>query len=91
CHPVYVPNAFSPNGDGENDVLFVYGNCIIEMKLIIYNRWGEIVYEGIDPKKGWDGVFKEKMENTAVFDYYLTYKLITGAEGSKKGNISLVR
>jgi gliding motility-associated-like protein len=91
CKPVYVPNAFSPNGDGENDVLYVYGNCISEMKFVIYNRWGEKVYEGTNPKEGWDGYFRGKAENTAVFAYYLEYKLLTGGEGNKKGNISLIR
>jgi gliding motility-associated-like protein len=91
CKPVYIPNAFSPNGDGDNDILYVVGNCIKDMKLVIYNRWGQKVYEGTDPKEGWDGIYKGKPEDTAVFDYYLTYKLITGTEGSKKGNVSLVR
>lgn len=91
CKPVYVPNAFSPNGDNENDVFYVYGNCIEEMMLIIYNRWGEKVYEGIDPAKGWDGIFGGKDENSAVFTYYLTYRLINGEKGNKKGNISLIR
>jgi gliding motility-associated-like protein len=91
CEPIFIPNAFSPNNDGENDSLFVYGSCIKEMKLIIYNRWGEKVYEGTDPKQGWDGMYRGKPENAAVFDYYLTYTLSNGNEGAKKGNVSLVR
>ena len=61
------------------------------MKLIIYNRWGQKVYEGTDPKEGWNGYVRDKLEDTAVFAYYLKYTLITGAKGSKKGNVSLVR
>jgi gliding motility-associated-like protein len=91
CKPVYLPNAFSPNDDGENDKLFLYGNCIKTMKLVIYNRWGQIVYEGTDPKEGWNGYFNNKLEDTAVFAYYLEYTLLTGEGGNKKGNISLVR
>jgi gliding motility-associated-like protein len=91
CNPVYVPNAFSPNDDGENDIFYVYGNCISYMKLLIYNRWGERVYEGTDPKQGWNGYFKGKLQHSAVFTYYLEYELLTGEGGIKKGNISLVR
>jgi gliding motility-associated-like protein len=61
------------------------------MKLVIYNRWGEKVYEGTDPKEGWNGYFRNKLEDAAVFTYYLEYTLLTGQEEKKKGNISLVR
>lgn len=91
CFPVYLPNAFSPNGDEENDVLYVIGNCLETMKLRIYNRWGELVYEGTDPKQGWDGNFRQKQEDTGVFVYTLEYTLIDGKSGTKKGNISLLR
>ena len=91
CKPVYVPNAFSPNGDEDNDVFYVYGNCISEMMLMIFNRWGEKVYEGTDPKQGWNGYYGGKLEDSAVFDYFLTYKELNGNTGNKKGNITLVR
>lgn len=91
CIPVALPNAFSPNEDGENDVFRVQGNCIREMKLVIYNRWGQKMYEGTDPKEGWDGSFNNKVANTGVFVYWLEYTLITGTKGHKKGNVSLVR
>lgn len=76
---------------GDNDILFLYGNCIKTMKLVIYNRWGQIVYEGIDAKEGWNGYFNNKLENTAVFAYYLEHTLLTGESKNQKGNISLVR
>jgi len=91
CKPIYLPNAFSPNADLENDVLYVYGTCIKEMKLIIYNRWGEKVYEGIAQTEGWNGIYNGNVENAAVFTYYLTYILTNGENGNKKGNVSLVR
>jgi gliding motility-associated-like protein len=91
---LYLPNAFSPNGDGENDVLqLYYGNmyCIQTFKLFIYNRWGERVFEAFDPDFSWDGFCKGKMEETAVFVYYMNATLISEEKISKKGNISLVR
>ena len=91
CGELFVPNAFSPNADNANDVLKVYGNCIKEMSFRIYDRWGEKVFESTDPAKGWDGMLKGELMNTAVFVYQLEVMLITGEPISKKGNISLIR
>jgi len=91
---LYLPNAFSPNNDGENDLLkLYYGNmdCIETYKLVIYNRWGERVFETNDPAGQWNGSHREKDEESAVFVYYLKATLITGEEIMKKGNISLIR
>lgn len=91
---LYLPNAFSPNNDGENDVLKIYyGNilCIKTFKLVIYNRWGEKVFETSDPAFRWDGIYRGKLENTAVFVYYMKATLLSGEEIIKKGNISLIR
>lgn len=62
CRPphVYVPNIFSPNGDGQNDVLYVYGSGIQQMHFIIYNRWGEKIFETDNQHQGWDGRFRGK-------------------------------
>ena len=57
---LYVPNGFSPNGDGQNDVLYVRGGGVTEMSWVIYDRWGEKVFETTDPKQGWDGTYKGK-------------------------------
>ncbi|TAL58948.1 MAG: T9SS type B sorting domain-containing protein [Bacteroidetes bacterium] len=91
CGNLYVPNAFSPNEDGENDIFFVHGNCITELTCIIYNRWGEKIFKITNQKIGWDGTYKGKLLDTAVFVYYLEATLTTGEEIIKKGNISLVR
>lgn len=91
CQPLYIPNAFSPNNDGDNDVFYVVGNCIKDLDVIIFNRWGEKVYEITDPTQGWDGYFKGKLENSAVFDYYMKAMLTSGEKVERKGNVSLVR
>lgn len=91
---IYLPNAFSPNGDGENDVLQVfYGNvlCVKIIELFIYNRWGEKVFESFDPAFQWDGGYNEKLLNTAVFDYYLKATLLDGKDVIRNGNVSLIR
>ena len=68
---LYVPNGFSPNGDGQNDVLYVRGGGVTGMYWAIYDRWGERVFETSDPKQGWDGTYKGKNLDPAVFVYYL--------------------
>lgn len=91
CAEIFVPNAFSPNNDMENDLECVLGNCIQDFYFAIYDRWGEKVFESTDPKNCWDGTYKGKLMNTAVFVYYLQATLNNGETIKKKGNVSLIR
>jgi len=91
CEPIYIPNAFSPNNDSENDLECVFGNCIETFHVRIYNRWGELVFESTDEKFCWDGTHIGKPLNSAVFDYHLEATLTSGEKINKKGNISLLR
>ena len=91
CGEMFVPNAFSPDNNGENDLEMVYGKCIQKIYFAIYDRWGEKVFETTDATRGWDGKYKGKELNTGVFVYYLTATLTTGEEIVKKGNISLFK
>ncbi len=91
CGEVFVPNAFSPNGDGANETVKVYNNCIKTMVFRIFNRWGEVVFETTDPTAEWDGTFKGKPLNSGVFVYTLNAQLIDGTEVDMKGNISLIK
>ncbi|MCD6018909.1 MAG: hypothetical protein K0S53_2030 [Bacteroidetes bacterium] len=91
CVEVFVPTAFSPNGDGVNDVAQVFGNCIVTMRFLIFDRWGEKVFEGSSIKDTWDGNLRGEPMNTAVFVYYLKATLVNGEHVSLKGNITLVR
>jgi gliding motility-associated-like protein len=86
-----VPQAFSPNGDGNNDILFVKGLGIEVMTFTIYNRYGQKVFEADDQDIGWDGTFKGRDENSGVFAWMLEYKLVNGTTGILKGNTTLVR
>lgn len=88
---VFVPNAFSPNGDGENDILYVRGPMIEGMVFRIFDRWGEMVFESTDRNFGWDGNFRGKPLDPDVYDYYLKAICIGGEESIIKGNISLMK
>ncbi|MDX1476740.1 MAG: gliding motility-associated C-terminal domain-containing protein, partial [Saprospiraceae bacterium] len=88
---IFVPNGFSPNGDGQNDVLFVYGNFIETMELRIFNRWGEEVFQSFDQNIGWDGRFEGKELSPDVFGYYLRVTCPPDKSYFMKGNITLLR
>ncbi len=88
---VFIPNTFTPNGDGKNDVLFVRGLKVDEVYFAIYNRWGEKVFDTTDKTKGWDGIYKSRPADVGVFGWYLKVKCINGEESFKKGNVTLIR
>ena len=96
-----IPNAFSPNGDGYNDVFKIQGEGISNAELKIYDRWGNKVFDSKDINEdpiaiGWDGTSdsyrnKGKKLSPAVFVYYLTGTLDNGDEFVKFGNVTLVK
>lgn len=86
-----VPNAFSPNGDGNNDRIFVRGFGIGKMTWRIYNRWGVQVYISNNPAEGWDGTYKGKLQPQEVYHYTLQIEFTNGDKLSKKGDITLLR
>ncbi len=91
CGDFFVPNAFSPNGDGLNDMVNVHGFCIGSYNLQIFNRWGEKVFETTSMSDSWDGSFRGKNMDTGVFVYKAEGLTIDGKPFSIKGNITLIR
>jgi gliding motility-associated-like protein len=91
CGEMYVPNAFSPNGDGANDILYVRGQCLETLTFMVFNRWGQKVFETTDKNIGWDGTFKGDLMNSGVFVYRLEGKDYDGKGYSMKGNVTLIR
>ncbi len=92
CRDIFVANAFSPNGDGLNDVLHVKTNCpMTNISFKIFDRWGEKVFESTDEAVGWDGTYKGKLMNSDVFMYTVDGFLSNGKEAKKKGNVTLLR
>ena len=91
---IEIPNAFSPNNDGVNDEFCLQGlqNCIENFSILIYDRWGEKVFESKDPVFCWDGKLNGKAMDAAVFVFYFNakYKNRDGVI-HKSGNISLIR
>ena len=88
---VFIPDAFSPNGDGENDEFKVYGHCITELTLQVFDRWGNQVFNGSSVSAAWDGTYGGKLMNTGSYVYQVQYTLSTGEKTKTKGNFSLMR
>jgi gliding motility-associated-like protein len=88
---VYVPNAFSPNGDQNNDILYVRGLFVEKLIFRVFDRWGEMVFETEDVNIGWDGIYQGKKLDPDVYDYYLKVVCYGGLEKITKGNITLMK
>lgn len=92
---VYVPNAFSPNEDGVNDVFQAQVGCTVTaFDLKIFNRWGQLVFASVSQETGWDGTSKGQLAASAVYVYVL--KVAYDQEGTvksevKTGEVSLLR
>ncbi|PHI20335.1 hypothetical protein CEQ90_07655 [Lewinellaceae bacterium SD302] len=96
CVPdrVYLPNAFSPNDDGQNDFLRVrseFINQIEVFELMIFNRWGQEMYRSFDPLGRWDGTFQGDELEPDVYGYYLRVVCPDGEELIQKGNVTILK
>jgi gliding motility-associated-like protein len=87
---VYIPNAFTPNLDQANEWLYVRGNFITELDFKLFDRWGELVFETQDQGVGWNGYFKGKKVDPAVFVYYMRVVCEGGEIYFEEGNITVL-
>ena len=88
---IYVPTAFSPNGDGTNDILKVESGVITELHFVIYDRWGEKIFETSDVDITWDGTYLDKPLPPQVLVYYIEATCFNQQVFSQKGNITLIK
>jgi len=90
--PVYMPNAFTPNGDHLNDLFRVPSvNLNRLIRFTIYNRWGKVVFETTKINDGWDGNLKSIPQQEGIYIYNLQMETITGKRINQKGTFTLVR
>ncbi len=88
---IFIPNAFTPNDDANNDIFRVRGDQIRELLVRVYDRWGEKVFETTTPGKGWDGTYKGKKVTPGVFVYYVEAICFNNEKFFKKGNVTVIR
>lgn len=88
---IFIPRAFSPNGDGLNDKMFVRGDYLKELEFAIYNRWGERVFYSTSLENGWDGTFNGKPVAPDVYGYYVKGTCKKGEAFFSKGNITVLK
>ncbi len=88
---VFIPNAFTPNNDGKNDIFKVYGSSIREIDMKIYNQWGNAVFETKDNNLGWNGTQNGKHQPMGVYMYIIKIRLNNEDSFIKKGSVTLIR
>jgi len=88
----FVPNAFTPNNDGKNDLFkpLLFGT-VKKYSFIIYNRWGAVVFESSNHRTGWDGALKGIKQNSGVFVWLCRYQIEGEVEKIEKGTVTLIR
>ncbi len=90
-YPPNFPTAFTPNGDGNNDVFFVRGGPFVYVNFRIYNEWGEMIFSSNDAQDGWDGTHNGEEVPIGTYVYTIKAETIDGVKYDKSGKIALIR
>ena len=88
---LHVPNSFTPNGDGINDIFYAYGANIIMFEMMIFDRWGEKLFFTDNLDEGWDGTYKGDLAKTETYVWKIKYKDVLGNPGDLIGTVTLLR
>jgi gliding motility-associated-like protein len=91
AEPIFVPDIFSPNGDGANDILYARGSQIDKIEFTVFDRWGNQLFNSKNSNTGWDGTVNGKLVNAGVYVYYVKALLDSGDLLEFKGDVTLVR
>jgi gliding motility-associated-like protein len=89
--PFYMPDAFSPNGDGINDYFLVRGVISTDFELSVFNAWGTIVFSTKDPNSAWDGTYNQQNVPAGTYTYAVWYRDVSGQYMTKRGVLFLLR
>jgi gliding motility-associated-like protein len=94
---LFYPNVFSPNGDGKNDVFVAIGNKenVFRYHQLIFDRWGQVIFETTEPDLAWDGKYGGKPMPSGVYVYKVNYRIesscVAGQDYSKLATITLLK
>jgi gliding motility-associated-like protein len=87
---LYIPNTFTPNGDGMNDTFGVAGEAIKDFQLQIFNRWGQLIYETDNANDRWDGTHNGQKVQMGTYVYRVIASEASGRKLSKEGNLNVI-
>jgi gliding motility-associated-like protein len=87
---IYIPNSFTPNGDGMNDTFGAYGEAVKDFKMQVFNRWGQVIFETNNFSTQWDGTFDGMPAPQGSYVYRVAATGITGRSATRDGTVSLI-
>ncbi len=88
---LFIPNAFTPNGDHDNDIFYAYGTNIVEFEMMIFDRWGEKLFTSNNLDDGWDGIYKGELVKTETYVWKINYKDVQHNSNKLIGTVTLIR
>jgi gliding motility-associated-like protein len=87
---IFVPNTFTPNGDGLNDTFGVAGEAIQDFDMKIFNRWGQLIYETTNANERWDGTFLGQKVPSGTYVYKVSASSPSGKRQNKEGSVNVI-
>jgi gliding motility-associated-like protein len=87
---IYVPNSFTPNGDGMNETFGAYSEGVKDFTMQVFDRWGAMIFESNDINKRWDGTYRGQLAPQGSYVYKIQAKAINGRILTKKGTVNLI-
>ena len=90
-HTLFLPNAFTPNSDGVNDIFRLRGSGFISASMMILNQWGQLIFKTDNASAGWDGSSRGGLVQNGTYSYIVQIKMTDGKERVMKGNVSLIK
>ncbi len=90
-HDLYIPNSFSPNGDGNNDEWLIFGKNLVSIQIFIYTKRGELVYKSNDVKKGWNGYYRGELARIDAYTYMIKSEFLDGTKKQYTGILNLIQ
>jgi gliding motility-associated-like protein len=88
---LYIPNAFTPGKDHKNEIFYAYGSGIKDFEMLIFNRWGELIFESHDITQGWDGTYKGQTVQQDVYIFTAKVHSEKGDEINRTGTVTVVK